>query len=189
MPYLPSTVSFPEPGTFVRYWDKQAKQYKFQRLVDRRFPYVYPRRLQSVAPGSTSNLLQLREIDPAENTDHRYMAYIGVKGGHKVQVFHPFDVRLLQWDESITEIDLDQTAFIDYQSSPYEAPSFFIWVEPQKFPAFKAINVTNKTGSAEIIIMAAVYSIQGEDKIQPEILDALKQDKILSLPINYGGTL
>lgn len=188
MAYLPATVTFPEPGTYVRYWDQVEKRYKFLRLVERDFPYVYPRRLSTVAPGGKTSRLQLREIRADKVKKHRYMAYVGVQPGAYYYIFNPYDVENLRWDEQIDDIDRDMTGWISYEESPYDAPTKFFWVQPQQFPAVEAINVHSASINPEIIVIAAKYQVLEESDLDPVTLEKLRTEVISSIQISFGGS-
>jgi len=187
VPLLPSTVAFPEPGQYVRYWNNTEHRYVYERLVERAFPLMYPRRLGSVAPGGKTALLQLREIDPSATLKHRYMAYIGVRPGALYYLNHPYDVEQLRWDVGIQEIDRDSTGWISYEESPYDAPTKYIWIRPAGFPGVTAINIESQVSTPEILIVAAKYLVLEEKDLEQEVLDRLRHDMLASLYISFGG--
>lgn len=187
MPLLPATVRFPEPGSYARFWDADLRRYLFLRLVDREYPLKYPRRLPSVATGAKTSLTIFRETNPSAIKKHIYNAYIGVKPGALFTIYHPSDVKLLSWDESIVEISIDLTASISWEESPYEAPTKSIWMRHDKFPAFEALNVTERVIVPELIIVAAKYLIQEEEDLDRATVDNLRSGNVPSLHINFGG--
>lgn len=189
MPLVPATVSFPEPGTYIRSWKDSEKRYVFMRLVSRQYPLIYPRRIASLASGAkSSSPLLLREVRPSAAKRHRYMAYIGVRPGAFYYFRYPSTDELGRWDEAITEIDRDSTGYITYEESPIDAPTFQIWLEPETILAVDALNVSSRTITPEIKIIAARYVVLEEKDLDSMTLDRLRNEDLSSIQVNFSGS-
>ena len=183
------TPSFPEPGVYVRYWDQTAKEFKFIRLMERSGPLKYPRRLPQLTAGSKGDTTTFDELNPSETKKHRYMAYVGVRPGFQYYLWHPYDVKLLKWDEDITDITEDDTANLTYEESPYEAPTKFIWIQRDRYPALQARNVSGKTGTPEVIFIAMLYIVLEDKDLDADTKAKLRAGQIPSIPISFGGEM
>lgn len=186
---LPSTVQFPEPGTYVRWFDLTERQFKYGRLLERAFPLVYPRRLGSLAAGAQyTNDSIFKDLNPSSAKKHRYLAYLGVSDGARFYVLHPFDVATLRWDKDPPDdIDALDVGWISAQGSPLYAPTFSIWIEPDRYPAINALNMTSTTMSPSVIWWAARYLFQEEEELQPTVLQQLLAGQLPWVPISFGG--
>lgn len=191
MAFLPVAVAFPEPGQYCRYRDYSKKETRYLYLDERSFPLRFPRRIPSTAPGATSPTVLLMELDPDKTKKHRYMAYIGVRPGALYQLWHPADVQQFVWDNAqlTSGLERDPTVSFTYQESPYESPSLFIWIEPNRTPAIRGINTMQFTTALEIIIIAAKYVVREQDDLDPTIIARLREGSIPSIPISFGGEI
>ena len=191
---------FEEPGYYIRYYgariDKPAeepeKKFRYIHLLEREGPLKYPYTFASVAVGSKTDAFTFKELDPS--TEHIYQAYLGVVPGVQVYVWHRYDEKILKWDEKIEDINEDDVANITQDESPYDAPSFEIWIAPGKrYPALVCKNVTDRLyqGGASIKpkIIWIVSKFTFEHVIDPELLDKLVKQKIPSEPITFGGRI
>ena len=180
---------FPEPGSYVRYFDQVAKEFKFLRLMERTGPLRYPRRLVSVAANSKGDEQVFKELNPSETKKHRYMAYLGVKPGFQYYLRHPYDILVLKWDEDITEITEDDTRHITYEESPYEAPTKFIWIERDRYPSIQARNIQGVASHPEVIWIANVYVVVEDKDLDADVKSKLRAGTVPSIPISFGGEL
>ena len=117
------------------------------------------------------------------------MTYLGVKPGFNYYLWHPYDIKTLKWDESITEIDEDTVGNISYEESPYEAPTKILWIEHDRYPMVQAKNLTGKTANPEVIFIAMLYVVQEHEDIDSDTLAKLRAGAIESMPIWFGGEL
>ena len=188
MPFLPW---FPESGSYIRYFDyaEGVRQVKFRRLLWSRAPLTYPRRMASVAAGSKGDALSFSEINPSKDKSHLYLAYLGVKPGLLYQIYHPFDILTLKWDETIRDINDDRTAFISYESSPYEYPTKAIGIEHDRYPGVKAINISERALHPEVIWVAALYLFKKHEDLSQDEICRLEQGTLRSHPWDFGGEL
>jgi len=187
MPLLPPTVQFPEADTYVKYWDTELRSYLYLHLVERDMPLRYPRRISSVAPGSKTDLSIFDEIDPSERKHHVYKVYIGCYPGFLYHLWHPYDVKQLQWDERIQDIDEDLAATITYEESPYDAPTKGIWVIHERYPGLEVRNVGRQTYTAKVFLFGAKYRVEYDDELSASIKNDLQGGQIPSSPITIGG--
>ncbi len=186
MAYMPW---FPEPGSYVKYYDTKVKAYKFLRLMWKRAPYVYPRRLPSISATTKGDPVTFKEINPSHDKRHRYLVYLGVKPGFLYYLWHPYDVLNLKWDEQLTEIDEDLASVIDYESSPYEYPTKSIALEHDRYPSIKAKNISGETKTPEIIWMGALYVVKEHSELSVDEISRLDNGILRSYPWDFGGEL
>ena len=187
MPYLPW---FPEPGSFIRYFDWATRLIKYKQLVWRRDPFTYPRRLPAVAAGSKGDNLTFRALNPSVDKRHLLLAYFGVKPGFLYYLWHPFDVKALKWDETSSDIliiDEDLTAVITYESSPYEFPTKAIAIERDRYPAIQARNIQDVSSHPEVVWVGAMYVVRNHDDLSEEELARLQAGTLRSYPWDLGG--
>lgn len=192
MPIMPK---FREPGDYLRYFGPSitrpqqdpTKKFRYIQLLERMAPLKYPYTFPSVAAGAKSDDITFDELQP--DNIHIYEAYLGVKPGARIFVWHPYDEKVLKWDEKIEDIDEDYTANITHEESPYEAPEYSIWIKRDGYPLLKAMNITwpRKSIKPEIIWLAAKFKF--EEITDGELLDMLKKRKIPSTPISFGGEI
>lgn len=192
MPYLPS---FPEPGEYLRYWDVQNKGTQYLELIAVEGPLVYPVRFPSISAGASGSLQTLGDLEPDRRLSHRYCAYIGVRPGLLVRLYHPYTTPQNQFDKKPEDINFDLTRVLSYQNSPAEKPTKFIWIAPGAYPGFEFINVMERTITPEISIVVAKFRVKEEEPIEkvntiaPETLERLRRGTIPSLPVSFGGPI
>lgn len=186
MPYMPW---FPEPGSYIRYYDPADQRIKYRRLTWRRDPLTYPRRLPQLAAGVKGDTVTLDEVNPSETKKHIYLTYLGVKPGFLFYLWHPYDIKNLKWDEDITDIDEDLVAKVDYESSPYEFPTKAIGIQHDRYPAIQARNITNVTRTPEMVLVAAMYRVVEHNDLSDDERSKLESGAIRSHPWDFGGEL
>jgi len=184
------TPWFPEPGSYIRYFDFDSQEVKYRRLTWRRDPLTYPRRLAAVAAGSKSAAsIGFDELNPSEDKKHLYLAYLGVKPGFLYYLYHPVDIKNLKWDENIEDIDKDLVACITYESSPYEYPVKTIGIDHDRYPAIEAKNICGETKHPEVIWIASLYKVIEQKVMTQDELTRLRAGTIRSHPWDFGGEL
>jgi len=107
MPIMPE---FRNPGDYLRFFGPSVerpqadpeKKFRFIQLQERMAPLKYPYTFKSVAPGSKGDNITFTELQP--DSVHIYEAYLGVKPGIRIFVWHPYDSKILKWDEKIEKI-------------------------------------------------------------------------------------
>lgn len=184
--YLPW---FPDPGSYIRYYDATAREVKYRKLTWRRDPLTYPRRLVSVTAGSKGDNLNFDEINPSQTKEHIYLAYFGVWPGFLYYLWHPYDVKNLKWDEDIQDINEDLTAVVTYESSPHEFPTKAIGIQHDRYPAVQAKNISGETKHPKVIWVACLYKVVEHEKLSDDELNRLQSGSLRSYPWDFGGEL
>ncbi len=198
----PISPAFREPGSYVRYYGSSitnpqdaAKKFRYVRLLEREDPLRYPYTFPLISVDTKGGQVTFNDLDVAQG--HIYQAFLGVALGTRVQVFAPFDTRLLNFDTSASAISPDETAIVTHGLSPWEAPTFDIWIPPNKqYPALLPINKSQelvmggKSILPQVMFIVANFRTESiEQNTQPELFDMLEKKKIYSLPIRMGSTI
>lgn len=186
MPYLPW---FPEPGSYVRYFDVETKTYKYLRLMWRRLPYIYPFRMDQLAAHTKGDIETFDEINPSATKKHRYLVYLGVKPGFLYYLWHPYDVKSLKWDEKVDDIAEDHVARVSYEESPYEYPTKHIALEHDRYPGLEAKNICGETKTPAVIWVGALYLVREHKDLSRDEIAKLEADVLKSYPWDFGGEL
>ena len=195
MALLPPGEAFPKPGSYLRYWDGTSRRVKYLYVRDMRGPLVYPRRLGSVAAGGASSKVRFQDLNMSQALNHRAKVYVGFRPGALYRVSQPVATEQLDWDENPVDIDKDLTRVLTYHLSPYDAPTFSVWIAPQNFIGIEGLNITDQALVPEVMIVAAKYWVLDEDreavelKIPEEVLGQLRKGLLPSIPISFGGTM
>lgn len=182
---------FPEPGAYIRYMDYSAGEgrIKYRRLLWRRSPMRYPRRFASVAAASLGTGLNFDELDPSDTKHHIYLAYLGVCPGFLFYLYHPYDIKVLKWDEDITDINSDLVAAITYQMSPLEWPTKAIGIEHARYPGITPRNIGGAAKIPAVEWIAALYKVIEHNELSDEELQRLESGALRSHPWDFGGEL
>jgi len=187
---MPFTPWFPEPGSYIKYFDKDTQAYKYRRLLWRRDPLKYVYRFASFAVTTSGTTKTFDEINPSEKKSHIYLAYVGVCPGFLFALWHPYDVKNLKWDETIEDIDDDKVANLSYDESPMEFPTKCIGIDHDRYPAIQPTkNLTGETKSAEISIIAAMYKVKEHTELSQDEVAKLNSGALRSYPWDFGGEL
>ncbi len=187
---MPYTPWFPEPGSYIKYFDPVVRAVRYRQLLWRRGPMMYPRRMAALAANTkASQPINYDELNPADTNEHIYLAYIGFKPGCRFYIYHPADLKLLRWDARIDDIDEDLTAALTWEESPYEFPSFAIGIERDRYPGIQPFNLEDRTINPEFIIVASVYKVVEHEAIPEDILQRLESGSVRAHPWDFGGEL
>lgn len=186
---MPYTPWFPEPGSYIKYFDSEKKEYRYRRLLWRRDPLKYPFRLPALTTGTKGNPIALGDINPSQSKKHIYLAYIGVKPGFLYYLWHPMDVKTMKWDETPDDINDDLQANLTYDESPYDYPTKAIGIEHDRYPSVQAKNVSGETKTPEIAVIAALYVVREHTDLTPDELARLEAGALRSYPWDFGGEL
>ena len=81
-------LKFLPPGSYIRVYDRETKQFKFYYLKEREAPLKYPKTFSALAPGAETSEFITDDLNPSKN--HIYQAYLGVRHGIQVRVWHPY---------------------------------------------------------------------------------------------------
>lgn len=199
----PMMPSFQEPGAYIRYYGSSVsnrndtvKKIRYIHLLEREAPQRYPFKFPlSLAVDAKSAASTFNDLDVAMG--HIVQLFLGVSPGLRMQIFMPFDTRLLRWDTTIAAISDDQTAVVTHGLSPYELPVFDMWVQPNKnYPALIAQNASadllripgGKTLLPFIMFTGATFRVEVIQE-GSEVFDMLSKNKIPSRPITFGGSI
>lgn len=191
MPYNPW---FPEPGTYIRYLAYESGQaiIKYRKLLWRRAPLRYPYRFASVAAGGTLGTgTTFEDLNPATKAKkHIYLAYLGVRPGFLYHIYHPYDIKILKWDEgTLVGIDENLTAALTYEDSPYDLPTFALGIEEDRYPNVTPRNISNRAMKPEIMWTAALYRIKEYEELSDDERQKLESGALRSYPWDFGGSL
>lgn len=186
---------FPEPGSYIRQLTGRAGDtalpvYRYRQLLWRRDPFKYPYRFAAQAAGNKStNGYSFEELEQSNRKRHICLAYLGVKPGFLYYLWHPYDVKNLKWDEDVTVIDSDLTAFIDHDSSPWRYPTKMIGIAGDGYPNVQPMNISGETKNAEVIWVGSVYIVREHNELTAEEIEKLESRQLKSYPIDFGGEL
>jgi len=185
---------FPEPGSYIKYFDEKSKEYKFRRLLWRRDPVRYPRRMPSVAASSVTAVTKgdeiiFKDINPSETKRHIYLAYLGLCPGFLFNLYHPYNDLVNKWDERLVDISEDFGATLTYEDSPYEFPTKRIGIEHDRYPGLKALNILGRAAAPEIIWIASLYVVKEHAELSPDEVSKLQAGVLRSYPWDFGGVL
>ncbi len=117
-----------------------------------------------------------------------------MQDGFRTQVWHPFDERLLRFDQRVIKIPEDETANLTNEESPFDSPVFSVWIAPGKrFPGLIFQNISDrfvqggKTLKPSIIWMLAKFTwIDIKPDNFPDIYNGLETLSIPSTPMSFG---
>jgi len=174
-------MEFLPPGAIIRWWDDNSKDFIYLRLLEREGPLKYPYTFSALSAGSESDEFKTEDLNPSKT--HIYNLYLGVRPGIQVRVWHPYDEKLLKWDEKLDDIDDDEAANIEHKDSPYEKPKFSVWVKRDRYPGLIIKNIINRTIKPQIIWIGYKYTY--EQIKEPTVLDKLKRGVIKSTPVSW----
>ena len=179
----------PQPDSYLRKWSPTRRQTEFLRLTARRGPLVYPRRYPSVAPGALGAEIVYDELDPSVAKNHIYCAYLGLCKGFLFELWHPYDVKQLSWDEDISDIDEDLTAVLCYEDSPLETPTYPVWIQHNRYPMLRPRNISGETKNPELLWIAYVYGVIPQERLTERELSSLRNGTLRSHWIDCGGEI
>lgn len=183
---------FHQPGHYLRFYDRNEGDHgeiKFIQLMEGegilKYPWTYGN-LTSDTMTDGTNEKNFDELDPADN--HIYQIFLGVDPRIRATIWHPYDEKILKWDEAdIEDIDENETANIQYTDSPYSNPQFELWILPEKYPNITIQRIGHTTVyMPRIIFLGFKYNYREEKDIDPVVLDKLRRNQITVTPISIG---
>lgn len=184
---LPKDI--PAPESYVRYWDADARETRYMRLLSRRGPLYYPKRYPAVAAGALGAEIVFSELNPSTAKRHIYLAYPGLSKGFLWNLWHPYSIKALAWDEDIRAIEEDLTAVLHYEDSPYEAPAYPVWIQHDRYPMLKPRNVSGESKNPAIMWVAYVYLRAPQEELTERELSNLRNGTLRSLWSDFGGEI
>lgn len=201
---MPRMPAFAEPSTYIRYFGpvlthpslrSNDAKLRFIRLHQREAPLKYDRVLTAIAPGAVSTLTTFGDLrmDPK----HIAQVFVGVSVGGRMRVFHPFDERILKWDDPTLDIQERDTANVEHEESPAESPRYELWIAPTDnfVPAFDLENieanvVPRRSLDIRVSILAAKFTYEFvEREVEADIFDKLSKFSIPSRMVTFGGKI
>ena len=191
----PVSLKWPEPGGYVKYWDDVANEMRYERLDLRGFPLKYPFRLATTAPGSKTARVSFSDLQPFEQTgsarvpNHRYYAFMGVSKGAKFYVYHPYNYQTEKFDQRVQNVQEDMTGDLEYDDSPYDAPTRALWIRYNSYPAVEAVVTHFQPIAPSILLIIAKYLVTPMESFSPDTLLRLKSGQLASLPVDAGGSV
>lgn len=199
--------SFAEPSSYIRYVGPviahasqrspeggSETKLRFIRLNAREAPLKYPFRFASVAPGARSAAQNFGDLELLPS--HIAQVFVGVSIGGRARIFHPFDERVLRWDQAtMDDITEDDTGNLEYEDSPIDEPSFEMWLAPTEnfVPGIDVVNVLStprRTMDIQVLFVAAKYTYEFvTQERDPETHDKLRKFQIPSRQVTFGGKI
>lgn len=182
---------FEEPGNFLRFFDNTNNEFKFLQLTEMEAPLKYPYRFDQTSHGAESNEHTFDDIEPSRTSEHIIQAFLGVKPDARYDIWQPVDERLLQWDQTVEDIQTELTANVEYTDSPYHSPRFNLWLQPDRPPSVQAVPFPGpgESMTPEIIWIASKYNFITQADLANEVVEKLRKRKIPSTPIKFTGGL
>lgn len=178
----------PPPNSFVRYLDREQGGYRYIHLLDAEGPLKYPVRFAALAPGSVqSQATIIDEPKPAQGKPQLYLGLLGLWPGFRYYIYHPYNIKTLQFDQRIEDIDEVLTGHLEYEDSPHEAPRYPLWITNTRYPGIQPRNVMFKAGRAQVELNIIRYHVLTDDKLDAQLRSRLVTGEIPSFPINFGG--
>ena len=177
----------PAPDSYIRYWNPSTRQTEFMRLLTRRGPLTYPRRYAEVAAEAQGPEIVFDELNPSEAKNHIYLAYPGLSKGFLWEVWHPYNIRTLSWDEDITDIDESLTRTLTYEDSPYEAPTYPIWILHDRYSMLRPRNISGETKNPAVNWLAYVYQVIPNERLTERERSSLLNGTLRSAWVDVGG--
>lgn len=192
---------FEEPQSIVKFVGKrqsfptqevEQQGLQFLRLLEREAPVKLDFTFSDVSPGSETPPTTFTdlEMDP----QHVLQVFIGVTRGGAIRVQHPNDTEVLDWDQqTLDQVDENDTRTLEYEDSPIDRPSFELWVAPTTenlTPALTAENILStvrplRTIDVRVLMIGAKYTYDFVD--DPSLLDDLRHGRKPAKFAWFGG--
>lgn len=195
---------FAQPGSFVRFFAgvetfptfaRDQEETRFLRLEEGIGPLKYPHTFENLAQDERSSLKVFDDLEMDPN--HIAHVFLGVGHKAKVRFFHPFDTRLLRWDDQDLDIADKDAANLTHDDSPIEDPRFDFWVAPTEnfVPGLDARNIESLQRPArnldlKVLFLAQKYRftiLDEDDDEDAETIRKLEQGEIPFTVAHFGG--
>lgn len=196
---------FEQPMSFLRFFGprldfpnlrvREGATLQFMRLLEAEGPLQGQHRFEDVSPGERSGRQNFTDLEMDDG--HIAQVFIGVSPGGQLRVFHPNDLRVLDWDENTPEqFNEDDTGILEHVDSPIERPSFEFWVAggTENFtPAFDVRNalvdvVPRRSIDIEVVFLATKYTFDFIDpRSERDLFQKLERGIIASHHADFGG--
>jgi len=176
-------MEFLEPGHFVRIWDRELRRFVFYRLLEREGPLKYPYTYAVLKANTTCSEKIFEDLNPSKN--HIYQCFLGIRDGLRLNVWHPYDEKMLLWDETdLDDVSSSDTANLEYEDTPYDEPTFQFWIIRDRYPGFV---VKNLYGNRKVRPQIIVYGMKFDYEVvtDPALLDKLTRGLVRCTPISW----
>ena len=177
----------PAPDSYIRYWNPTTRQTEFMRLLTRRGPLVYSRRYPPVEAEAQGTETIFDELNPSLTKEHIYLTYPGLCKGFLWEVWHPYDVKTLSWDEELIDINEDLTEVLVYEDSPYDSPSYPMWLLHDRYPMLRPRNISGETKNPAVNWLAYVYKVVPNERLTERERSSLLNGTLRSTYADFGG--
>lgn len=181
---------FAAADTYVRYYDFRAAAWRFIHLLQRQGPIIYPYRFSSLTPGSEqSQPTTFTDLSASAEESHVYQAFLGLWPWFWYKLWHPYNVRLLQTDERVTQVNEDIVSILRYEDSPHESPEIAVWVDESRYPAVQPRNIGRITATPKVEWTMMKFRATFHDDISAETKGKLQTGELPSTIITFGGEI
>lgn len=205
MPRLPP---FQEPSTYIRYvgpvlghageqsGSSGKTETRYLRLNAREAPLKYQYRSAFVNPGVQTALQTFGDFELTPK--HIAQFFMGVSLGGRVRFYHPFDERVLKWDQPTLDLVNERdTANIEYEDSPIDDPQFEFWLAPTEnfVPGVDVENVLTdvvprRSIDIHVLFLAAKFTYEFVTReTDPDTYEKLRRFQIPSKHVTFGGKI
>lgn len=181
------TTRLPMPGEYLKYFDNDARAWKYMALVDADGPITYFRRFVAVASGGISDIFRVDDINPRAGDDHVYGLLVGVYPFWAIEINQPTDIRQLSFDRRIEDITDGTTRLLTFLDSPSDNPTKLLWIKLDTQPAFKFRNLGPKSDIAKLLLTGLKYKVLKDEEISSDVKSKLALGVIPALPVRFGG--
>ncbi|MEW6624554.1 MAG: hypothetical protein AB1420_15770 [Bacillota bacterium] len=182
-------VEFITRGYYFRIWDEEAKKWDYYYVSEIEKPLIYTYTFPSTAAKTKATVHNFEDLNPHKDVVdnnkviYRYFhqCFIGVAPEGYYYIWHPYTEKMLKWHEKIEDIDEDETAYIDYERSPFDNPEFELWVTRDRYFGIEPKNMATEAKKPKVRILAA--EIKAEKIYDEALLAKLEKKEIPSIPI------
>ena len=182
-------VEYIQRGYYFRIWDIDKKAWDYWYVAEIEKPLIYTYTWPLTARDAKATIHNFADLNPHKDVvannriKHRYFhqCFIGVAPLSRYYISHPYDKKILKWHEKITDIVEDDTAYIDYERSPFDNPEFELWVIRDRYFGIEPKNVHTESVKPKVRILAA--EIKAEPIYDEALLVKLEKKEVTSTPI------
>ena len=181
---------FKAPDKFVRYYSTRERMFKYMHLIERDAPIIYPFRFPALTVGTEqSSPTTFKDLEASREADHVYQVFLGLYPDFWYKISHPYNVRVLQLDERVAQIDEEKSQLLRYMDSPFETPAFDIWTDNARFPAVQPRNVGVRTAAPQVEFTIALFRVVRDPDLDSDVRSSLQTGEIRSDVITFGGEI
>ena len=182
--------TFALPDDYLRFFDQPTRQWQYLHLVEAEGPILYPFRFAALAPGSEQAQGTIfSDLAPDKDSSHIYQAFLGLYPETWYNISHPYNIRRLSLDERVSLISEDIVSLLRYEDSPYDLPTYSLWLDENRFPAIQPRNVGRTTFTPKIEFLLMKFRVEFDNDLGSDVKGKLQSGDIPSTPINFGGEI